>query len=58
MKLSTTMFTASISFLLLGSLILVGVSPEQEFWGETVATGFFSSAACIVFCCAAEANGH
>ena len=58
MKLSTAMFTASISFLLLGSLILVGVSPEQEFWGETVFMCVLNSVACIVFCCAAEANGH
>jgi hypothetical protein len=58
MKLSDTMFAASISFLLLGLLILVGVSPEQGFWGGAVFMCFFNSVFCVVFCCAADANGH
>lgn len=58
MKLSTVMFCASILTMALATLILFGVSPEQEFWSEAVFTGYFSSVVYIVICCAAEANGH
>jgi|Laugrespbdmm15dd_1035085.scaffolds.fasta_scaffold63323_1 hypothetical protein len=58
MKLSTMMFIASILMLTLSNLILFGVSPEQEFWKEAVFMSAFNSVFCIVFCCAADANGH
>ena len=58
MKLSTVFFCASIIAMTIATLTLFFVSSEQEFWSETVVTGFLSSVFYIVFCCVAEANGH
>ena len=58
MKLSTAMLAASILTFTLSSLILFGVSPEQELWTEAVFTGYFSSVLYIAICSIADANGH
>jgi hypothetical protein len=58
MKLSSVMFTASLITMALSALILFGVSPEQEFWGQAVFTGFFSSVVYMIFSSIFDANGH
>jgi hypothetical protein len=52
------MFTASLITMALSALILFGVSPEQEFWGQAVFTGFFSSVVYMIFSSIFDANGH
>ncbi len=58
MKLSNVMFTASLITMALSALILFGVSPEQEFWGQAVFTGFFTSVFCMIMSVVFDANGH
>lgn len=57
MKLSNVFFGASLITLALSALILFGVNPEQQFWGEAVFTGFVTSVVFIVFCSIFDANG-
>jgi len=58
MKLSNFFFGASLITMALSVLILFGVNPEQQFWGEAVFTGFFSSVVYMIFSSIFDANGH
>jgi len=57
MKLSNVMFGASLITMALSASILFGVNPEQQFWGEAVFTGFFSSVLYMVLSSIFDAIG-